>query len=44
MAIGQRMYDWYALLDHRPRVLISQTGNPAAAAVVAAPILKLWDE
>ena len=32
------------LLDHRPSVWISQGGRPASAAVVAAPILKLWDE
>jgi len=35
------MYDWYASLLHHPIALISQAGRPAAAAVVAAPILKL---
>ena len=31
----------YALLFQRPRDLINVGGRPAAAAVVAAPILKL---
>ena len=31
----------YALLFQQPRVLINVGGRPAAAAVVAAPILKL---
>ena len=36
------MYVWYASLLHRPMALINYAGRPATAAVVAAPILKLW--
>ena len=43
-SIGQRTYDKYTLLDHLPSVFINQGGSPAAAAVVAAPILKLCEE
>ena len=32
------------LLEQRPKTFISQSGMLAAAAVVAAPLLKLWDE
>ena len=47
-SIGQQTYDKYALLDHLTSVFINQIGSPAAAAVVAAPILKpckkqLWE-
>ena len=38
------IYAWYALLLHRPKILMSHSGIPAAAAVVAAPLLKLWLE
>ena len=38
------IYTWYALLLHRPKILMSHSGIPAAAAVVAAPLLKLWLE
>ena len=37
-----QMYRWYALLDQRPRCLMRWSGMPAVAAVVAAPIRKLW--
>ena len=40
---GQRMYAMYALLFHLPRVLINDGVSQTAAAVVAAPILKLCD-
>ena len=40
---GQRAYVIYALLFHRPSVLISDGASPTAVAVVAAPILKLCD-
>ena len=33
-----RMYNWRALLFHLPRALMSQSGKPAAAAVVVAPL------
>ena len=36
------IYTWYALLLHWPKILMSHSGIPAAAAVVAAPLLKLW--
>lgn len=36
------MYWMKAVLCHRPRVWIVESSIPAAAAVVAAPILKLW--
>ena len=39
---GVLMYRLKQLLDHRPSVWISQGSRPASAAVVAAPILKLW--
>ena len=38
------MYNWYALLNHRPKVLIKWSGIPAAAADVVAPMRKLWPE
>ena len=45
---GQQMYAMYALLFYLPRVLNNDGVSPTAAAVVAAPILKLcdaqWDE
>lgn len=37
-----RVYSWYATDRHRPRTLIVEAGKPRSAAVVAAPILKLW--
>ena len=40
---GQWMYAMYALLFHLPSVLINDGVSPTAAAVVAAPILKLYD-
>ena len=40
---GQWMYAIYALLFHFPSVLINDGVSPTAAAVVAAPILKLCD-
>ena len=40
---GQWMYAMYVLLFHLPSVLINDGVNPTAAAVVAAPILKLCD-
>jgi len=41
---GHWRYVKYASLCYLPRDLMSQTGNPSAAAVVAAPIRKLWLE
>jgi len=38
------IYTWYALVLHPPNFLISQSGIPEAAAVVAASLLKLWME
>ena len=38
-----RMYLLKQSLDHRPRLLISHFGQPMAAAVVAAPILRECD-
>ena len=38
------MYNWYALLNHLPKVLIRWSGIPAVAADVAAPIRKLCPE
>ena len=40
---GQWMYAMYVLLLHLPSVLINDGVCPTAAAVVAAPILKLCD-
>ena len=40
---GQQVYTKYALLFHFPSVLINGGISPTAAAVVAAPILKLCD-
>ena len=37
-----RRYSWYALLHQKPIVWIRWSGKPAVAAVVAAPIQKLW--
>ena len=39
---GVLIYCSNTLLLQRPSLLISHAGRPAAAAVVAAPILKLW--
>ena len=39
---GTLTYRRYAALSHLPSVLISESSTPAIAAVVAAPILKLW--
>ena len=39
---GNLMYSWYAALSHRPNVFIVESSIPTAAAVVAAPIRKLW--
>ena len=41
-SLGVRTYSWYATLSHRPNVLISESCMPLLAAVVAAPIRKLW--
>ena len=38
------MYNWYALLNHRPKVLIKWSGIPSPTADVAAPMRKLWPE
>ena len=38
-----RMYLLKQLLDHLPRLMISHLGQPIAAAVVAAPILREWE-
>ena len=38
------MYRWYVELRQCSRVLIRVSSMPAAVAVVAAPILKLWRE
>ncbi len=38
------IYTKYALLRHLPKVCIVESGTPHAAAVVAAPILKLCPE
>ena len=38
------MYRWYAELHQCPSVLIRASSMPAAVAVVAALILKLWPE
>ena len=35
-------YSWYAALSHRPNVFIVESSIPAAAAVDAAPMRKLW--
>ena len=40
--VGERMYLWYAKLLQWPAAWMSQAGSPAAAASVAAPILRLW--
>lgn len=37
------MYFRKATDDHLPILMITSLGNPAAAAVVAAPIQKEWD-
>ena len=42
--LGVLIYLSKQLLDQRPKTFISQSGMFAAAAVVAAPILKLCDE
>ena len=41
---GIRTYDKYAELFQRPRVWIVEFSTPLAAAVVAAPMRKLWPE
>ena len=38
------IYTWYALLLHSPKILMSHSDIPAAAAVVLVPPLKLWLE
>ena len=38
---GERIYDRNAEDFHRPRVCIIESGTPALAAAVAAPIRKL---
>jgi len=42
LSLGVRIYNVYAELSHRPMVLINESWIPLLAAVVAAPILKLW--
>ena len=42
VALSTWMYLWYASDVHLTRVFMSHIGRPAAAAVVAAPIRKLW--
>ena len=44
VSLGVWMYTVYAELSQRPRVLMRESGNPRNAAVVAAPIRKLWPE
>ena len=39
-----RIYNWYAELFHLPRACMMESSRPAVAAVVAAPIWKLWPE
>ncbi len=41
-SLGVRMYTRKAELFHLPTVRIVESSMPALAAVVAAPILKLW--
>ena len=41
---GIRTYARYAELDHLPRILMTASSTPAAAADVAAPMQKLWPE
>ena len=41
---GMHTYDKYAELFQRPRVWIVESSTPLAAAVVAAPMRKLWPE
>ena len=41
IAGNNSIYTWYALLLHRPEILMSHAGVSAAATVVAAPLLKL---
>ena len=41
---GMRMYVRYAELLQRPSVCIMESSIPWEAAVVAAPLLKLWPE
>ena len=40
---GVLMYLWYASLCHLPNILMCISGMFALAAVVAAPIRKLWE-
>ena len=42
LSLGVRIYSVYAEFSHRPMVLINESWTPLFAAVVAAPILKLW--
>ena len=42
MLVGHCMYVRYASLLHHPMALSNHVGRPVTAAVVAAPILKLW--
>ena len=41
---GVFIYNWYALILHLPSILIVTSEIPCFAAVVAAPLLKLWPE
>ena len=41
-SFGVRMYNRKAELCHLPNAWIVESSMPASAAVVAAPILKLW--
>ena len=41
---GMRTYARYAELDHLPKILMTASSIPAAAADVAAPIRKLCPE
>ena len=42
LSLGVQIYSVYAKLSHQPMVLINESWTPLLAAVVAAPILKLW--
>ncbi len=44
VAVLGRTYDLNALLLQRPRCWVAWSGKPAAEAVVAAPIRRLWLE
>ena len=43
-SLASLMYRWYASLRQRPKLRVTKSFSSVAAAVVAAPMRKLWPE